>query len=651
MNTTRLNDHSYSWNRDLQGPALRIAASNDDRLRVLAGPGTGKTYAMMRRVARLLEEGQDPRRVLAVTFTRNSAADLVDALKELNIEGCRRVRAGTLHSFCFAVLNQAQVLPLLGRVARPVISYMKSGCLKFEADMILHDLHQFGGKRHCTNQILAFEAAWARRQDDIPGGPKFEFDQDFERRLKAWLRFHRSVLIGELVPLALDYLKTNPVAPELAAFDHVMVDEYQDLNRAEQELLDELVRNSNVTVVGDPNQSIYSFRYANPEAISKFDDRHCTTKDETIEECRRCPKRVVTLANHLMTYNPDSASTRLKALPERRKGKVFIVQWEEMAQETEGLAAYVRELVEQRGVRPKDVMVLCPRRVIGYGIRDLLKGWDIPTHSFFREEALDSTSAQEAFCLLTLLADEDDRTALRWWLGRHSSTGLRGGYGRLREYCEATNKSPRGALEELRKGRREIPYANRLIPIYETLVERLEALRDLPVAKLVDEVFPEQNTELWPLREVALTGIRRVSTPADLYAHVRDHITHPEVPREDVVQVMSLHKSKGLTRKVVVVTSCCQGLIPTRSKELQMLRFESREQELEEQRRLFYVAITRSKKVLVLSSFRRIEYADAMRMNVYAPSGMTTASRFIRELGPTAPRSQAGVEWAAGGYR
>ncbi|MXZ38614.1 MAG: ATP-dependent helicase [Holophagales bacterium] len=646
-----MNDHSYSWKKDLEGPALRIAESDDDRLRVLAGPGTGKTYAMMRRVARLLEEGQDPRRVLAVTFTRNSAADLVDALRDLNIEGCRKVRAGTLHSFCFSVLSQAQVLPLLGRVARPVISYMKSGCLRFEAEMTLHDLHQFGGKRYCTNQILAFEAAWARRQDDIPGGPTFTFDQHFERSLKAWLRFHRSVLIGELVPLTLDYLKTNPVAPELAAFDHVIVDEYQDLNRAEQELLDELVRNSNVTVVGDPNQSIYSFRYANPEAITKFDERHCTTQDETIEECHRCPRRVVTLANHLMTYNPNSESTRLKALPKRRKGRIFIVQWEDMAQEAEGLAAYVRELVEQRGIRPKDVMVLCPRREIGYGIRDLLKGWDVPAHSFFHEEALDSTSAQEAFCLLTLLADEDDRTALRWWLGRNSSTGLRGGYARLREYCEATNKSPRGALEELARGRCEIPYANRLLPIYEALVERLEALGGLPMAQLIDEVFPEGSRELWPLREVALTGAGRVSTAQEMYAHVRDHITHPEVPREDVVQVMSLHKSKGLTRKIVVVASCCQGLIPTRSKELQLLRFESREQELEEQRRLFYVAITRCKKVLVLSSFRRMEYADAMRMNAHAPAGVTTTSRFIRELGPTAPRSQSGIEWSTRGYR
>ncbi|MCY3930451.1 MAG: ATP-dependent helicase [Acidobacteria bacterium] len=651
MNTTRPSEASYSWKKNLKGAALRIAEADGDRLRVLAGPGTGKTYAMMRRVARLLEEGQEPRRVLAVTFTRNSAADLVDALKDLNIEGCRQVRAGTLHSFCFSVLSQAQVLPLLGRVARPVISYMKSGCLKFEADMILHDLHQFGGKRHCTNQILAFEAAWARRQEDIPGGPKFDFDREFERRLKAWLRFHRSVLIGELVPLTLDYLKTNPVAPELAAFDHVIVDEYQDLNRAEQELLDELVRNSNVTVVGDPNQSIYSFRYANPEAISKFDDRHSTTKDETIEECRRCPKRVVALANHLMTYNPNSEATRLKALKGRRKGKVYVVQWEDRVQEAEGLAGYVRELVERCSVKPKDIMVLCPRREIGYGIRDLLKARDIPAHSFFHEEALDSTSAQEAFCLLTLLANEDDRTALRWWLGRGSSTGLRGGYARLREYCEATNRSPHAALDALKKGQCEVPYTGALIPIYETLVEKLETLRGLPVAQVVDEVFPEENRELWPLREVALTGSERVDTPAEMYAHIRDHITHPEVPREDVVQVMSLHKSKGLTRKIVVVTSCCQGLIPTRAKELQLLRFESREQELEEQRRLFYVAITRCTKVLVLSSFRRIDYADAKRMNVHAPGGMTTASRFIRELGPTAPRSRPGVEWAARGYQ
>ena len=93
------------WDDGLTGTGRNIAATNDSRLRVMAGPGTGKSFAMKRRVARLLEGRLDPRRILAITFTRNAAASLVDDLHALGIANCERVRAGTLHAFCFSLLS------------------------------------------------------------------------------------------------------------------------------------------------------------------------------------------------------------------------------------------------------------------------------------------------------------------------------------------------------------------------------------------------------------------------------------------------------------------------------------------------------------------------------------------------------------------
>src|SRR5215212_9481350 len=107
------------WNDGLIGPALQIAATTETPLRVMAGPGTGKTFAMKRRVARLLEEGIVPTRILAVTFTRTAAANLVNELRALGVAGCDEIRAGTLHSFCFSLLQRADVFSYLGRVARP----------------------------------------------------------------------------------------------------------------------------------------------------------------------------------------------------------------------------------------------------------------------------------------------------------------------------------------------------------------------------------------------------------------------------------------------------------------------------------------------------------------------------------------------------
>ena len=226
-----------SWDDGLTGTALQIAATNDTPLRVMAGPGTGKSFAMKRRVARLLEAGQNPGRILAVTFTRNAAASLVQDLHALGIQNCERVRVGTLHAFCFSLLNRQDVFDYLGRVPRPVVTFAKSGVLQFEGGVLLDDLVSagvFGPKRDCARRIRAFEAAWARLQSEVPGWPHDPLDRQFQAALISWLRFHRAMLIGELVPEALRFLRNNPASDARTAFDHVIVDEYQDLNKAEQ---------------------------------------------------------------------------------------------------------------------------------------------------------------------------------------------------------------------------------------------------------------------------------------------------------------------------------------------------------------------------------------------------------------------------------
>ena len=266
-----------TWYSDLEGQALKIAQTDMSPLRVVAGPGTGKSFALKRRVARLLEEGAEARRILGLTFTRNAAANLVDDLRNLGVEGCEYIQAGTLHAYCYGLLSKKHVFDFLGRIPRPIIFFNKSGVMQYEGAPLLQDIRnygEFGNKREGTKRIRAFEAAWARLQSDSPGWPFDAIDKEFQKILIDWFTFHGAILIGELVPLALQYLRDNPEAPELKSFDHVLVDEYQDLNKAEQVLIDSLCNTSSQTVVGDPDQSIYSFRYANPEGIMTFPDSH-----------------------------------------------------------------------------------------------------------------------------------------------------------------------------------------------------------------------------------------------------------------------------------------------------------------------------------------------------------------------------------------
>src|SRR5262245_22602501 len=122
-----------AWQDGLTGTVLEIARTTDTPLRVMAGPGTGKSYAMKRRLMRLLEEGVSPKRILVVTFTRTAAADLVKDIEALQAEGCRDIWAGTLHSYCFGVLTRRHVLAFTKRVPRPLVTFTDKGILQFDA--------------------------------------------------------------------------------------------------------------------------------------------------------------------------------------------------------------------------------------------------------------------------------------------------------------------------------------------------------------------------------------------------------------------------------------------------------------------------------------------------------------------------------------
>jgi len=236
------------WNTGLQPPHLNIAAYAGTPLRVLAGPGTGKTFALMRRVMRLLEQNVQPHSILAVTFTRTAANDLVEKLAALGAPGADLVAAKALHSLCFGLLGRAAVFQALGRTARPL--------MEFERDTLVCDLQDgFGGKKPVNKLIDAFASYWARLQHHQPGFPTDPVERAFDHALRSWLIFHEAMLVGEVVPLALDFVRRNPVHPDVPRFEHILVDEYQDLNRAEQVLIDALAGPGAVTVIGDEDQS------------------------------------------------------------------------------------------------------------------------------------------------------------------------------------------------------------------------------------------------------------------------------------------------------------------------------------------------------------------------------------------------------------
>lgn len=638
-----------SWDQDLEGPAYEIAATNAQIVRVQAGPGTGKTFALIRQVTRLLEEGREPGRILVCTLTRTAATDLVRQVSALGVEGAGQVRVGTLHSYCMRVLRESSVLELTNRVPRILMPYE----VRFLIEDIKHP--QFGGVNGCKRRLKAFSADWARLQSDTLGWPTDPIDRDFHQKLKEWLDFHGAMLLDEIVPTTLHYLQNNPLAPERTRFEHVVVDEYQDLNKADQVLLDQLAEEGRLFVVGDKNQSIYSFRYAHPEGIGDFNENHMDTMDYNLCECRRCPKRVVEIANALISCNSTRWRQDLQPRENNPEGEVSVVQWPNPELEAKGLALFISKMVTEGRVDAGKVLVLTPRKQLGYAITHELSENEVEAKSFFSNTVLEGDpkniekcEGQRAFSLLTLLADREDKVSLRCLCGFGHNALRAIEWLRLKASCDQSGMSPIEMLQSIVAGEANLPRINGVIGKYRVVEDELRNLEGKRGDELVDILFPPDRDWTDGFRAIADELEDNEFDASDLKQSILTAMTQPELPTEvDYVRVMSLHKAKGLTADLVVVGGCIETLIP--HVDISLTR-QDRERILEEQRRLFYVSITRTTKMLVLSNAITMERGSAYRMRARvgfgdATRGRTTPSQFLRELGPRCPNAVRGNDW------
>ena len=621
----------------------QIANAEDRHVRVLAGPGTGKTVGLQHRVARLLQDGVPPADILAVTFTRAAASSLRNDLLSLGIADARQIEARTLHSLAFGTLQRRQTMQLTGRTPRPL--------LDFELDPLLADLpRQFAGepynKPEKRRAIRAFESAWAQLQHQEPGWPEAEHEREFHKALMSWLEFHEAMLLGEVIPTLLSFLRDNPdIGPR---YRHVLVDEYQDLNRAEQDLIAELGKDGSHLVIGDSEQSIYSFKFAHPAGIAEYSGRFRDVLSLDMVDCYRCPPRVVDMANALLTRQTVRLTRHdLRCADPERLEDVDVVRWSSIDEEARGVARYVDAYLRQHNeVKPGRVLILAPRRHFGYMVRDELTALGRECKSYFQEQELEDVSAKRAFTLLRLLANPSDRVAIRWWLGHKSNTWLASSYTRLRQHCEETGETLTKALAKINAGELNLPHTKRFGLRWAELQDRLEELKALSGVHLVDALMPEGVDGCRLLREAALEIATEDMEPSDMLDRLGEALRGPEVPQDsDVIRVMSLHKSKGLTAELVVVVGLVEGLLPF------IVARGARDEKLDEQRRLFYVAITRTRRALLLSSGRRMRSEVARRMNMpNVPSGWsfeTQVSRFIGEVTPPAPLTSTYEQLAA----
>ena len=629
------------WDDGLEDPHLQIAKSSSSRIAILAGPGTGKTkFGLLRRIMRLIQKDNVPaENILFLTFTRTAAEDFVLALDKAEVEGYSDLDASTVHSFCLKLIKSEQFIEIMGRQVNHIL-------LKYEEDVMLLDLpDDFGTLSEKRKMLLDFANGWARGVTEYPGKPTNKLQEAFQNNILSWLKDHQAMLIGEVVPLAYSFLSANPDNDLLSRYTHIIVDEYQDLNRTEQQLLELLCgEKGSICIAGDDDQSIYGFRCANPDGISEF--FNSANEQIKIETCRRCPKPILLLANKIKEKFINTTKGPMNCYDDTQPGSISLIQWEDNEDEAEGIANAIKADIDEGRQNPGDFLVLVQSKILGKNIRNKINDADIECHSFFQDDPINGSESKKAFTLLQLLANPNDKVALRYWLGYNDASARKISYSKLREIADDNNKSVKVILASALTDK-SITGISSLTKRYEEFVNIQSNMSDKSLDVIVNNIFPEGIEDLDDLRRIALTVLKESENLESLLPKMLHVITQTGVPENpNFVRVMSLHKSKGLTSKVVYIAGIVQGLIPKQAAD---------REEDQESRRLFYVGVTRAKNDLVLSSFTSAPYLSIKKLKI--PQGKyiktkngekyfrTLASEYISEILPVTPTPIKGKEW------
>ena len=584
------------WIQGIEGSAARELIEADSQvIRVIAGPGSGKTTCLKRRIRRLVQKDKvDPSTIFVGTFTRAIARELREALGT-------QVRVSTLHSLAYELLRK---YPAACQGMR--LRFL----LKYEEDALLYDLKEAAAMGNIHKRRDALRLLQASRSERSTYA-----NARFDGAVRRWLQRHRAMLIGEVVHLSVVGLESYDIPS--GTFEHVVIDEYQDLTAAEQELISLIwSKTGTLTVMGDNDQSIYGFRFNHPEGIADFHRTWPQCKDITFIDNRRCGEAILKTANLMMA---EAGSTKPPMIPKStRAGDLKAVHWETLDHEMNGLATYIRTRSRE------SFLVLVPRRFVGYRLAEAI-GSDARTA--FSEQALEHPIAQESFAAASMLADSEDFVAARAYLGFH---------GKKREHAPRRNAdaypslpSNIGGHELVRQiasgkidasGMGQSHIKNRAVKAVQLINLRLQT------TEIIDLLFDEalaaeegddekRNRLIGDLRELRMAARELLAGQATLnLSRIMSTLRYRIATRaplriaddqEPRVKIMTLHSAKGLEADNVVIVGIADQFMPGQD--------VGDPSETAEQRRLLYVAVTRARDSLIISWPRRIQTADLMQ--------------------------------------
>ncbi len=634
------------WLDGIRGENSRRLIESPSRIiKVLAGPGAGKTTCLTRRVMRLADIGDvhDPREIFVGTFTRVIAKALNDAFATNRDDPARQPVVRTLHAHAASILRENP-----GAVQGRRFRFL----LQHEETVLLYDIAplvpNFGTQAERRKELKKLQAQWATRRNLD--------DARFEGAVDGWLRLHGGMLVGEVVFIATNAIMARNLRP--ARFRHVFVDEYQDLTECEQFFVDLITREDGaIVVLGDNDQSIYGFRFNHPDGIMAFPPdaaRRAIVDDISLPDNFRCARSIVELANDVAARAGSVKPPMIAATAD--EGTVTYVDWLSVDAEVEGIAQAVRARKDTR------FLILVAKQFMGYRLKALIGDDAVTT---FREEVLETHFVRERFALATLLADEADFVSLRAWFALRAELPRQADHRNVEAYDSLVKQGELrpGIMERIAEGA-ATPHGSGRDNIRRRAESFLEAKRQLPLGDLeplLNRLFDPALATTMPrrpipknesaedrekrdrldredrdkaegdldlLRRASLQLARTIEDPT--FAKVMEQLRYrigtlaPLLDDEGVprVRIMTLHGAKGLEENSVIISGLADEIIPgpERQDRAEQLAHVS------EQRRLLYVGVTRAKRELVLSWARSIAISDTY-------SNMVIAKQVVRRVG------------------
>ncbi len=624
---------------ELNDAQREAVLTTEGPLLVIAGAGSGKTRVLTYRVAHLIRAcGVQPNEILAITFTNKAAAEMRTRLDDLLGNQARPIWIMTFHAACGRIL----------RAESARLGYRSNFTIYDQADQVrlvkscLEELER-DPKRFVPRGV---HSAISNAKNELvsPAMYRERVSSFFDQTVAEVYELYQQRLFGsnavdfdDLLMLTVDVLERFPEARERwqKAFRYVLVDEYQDTNHAQYRLLQLLAgKHLNLCAVGDPDQAIFSFRGADIRNIIEFEKDFPGTRVIPLEQNYRSTNTILRAANNIIRNNTERKDKELWS--ELGEGDpVRILETEDEHAEARFVAAQIARLVEE-GENGSEIAVFYRTNAQSRVLEDVLVRQDVPYQVIGGPRFYERAEIKDAIAYFQVLDNPADAVSLQRIANRP-----RRGIGdttlaRLGTHADAMGVTLFEALDRAEEaGVAGRPLRN--VQALWTLMQSLQAAsRELTVPELVERVLEdsgyldaldsertiEAQGRMENLRELAGVAQEYQSAAAEpsLSNFLQEISLYSDQDalreKESLVTLMTLHNAKGLEFKAVFMIGMEEGIFPhSRSIE---------EQNLEEERRLAYVGMTRAQQQLTLT--------HATTRSLYGNRSYNMPSRFLDEL-------------------